>query len=289
MKVFYLFIFLFLSVNIYSTKRALLIGVGNYPKEAGWDQISSVNDLNLLSPILVQKGFEVKILENESATKKGIISSLIQLIRKSKTGDQVIIHFSCHGQQMEDSDGDEPDGLDESMIPYDARRFYIKSKYTGQNHLKDDELNIYLTKLRIKLGNTGSLFVSLDACHSGDGTRDFDFNNDDEIYFGNERGVSDIFSSNPHLARTKGSKERNFVSSIKNASPMYVLSACAPDQRSFEYKDKVTRKSYGFLSYLLSIIMKDCNDADFRDWLNDINHVHFVLMKYQHPQIQVYE
>ena len=39
-----------------------------------------------------------------------------------------------------DDNGDEEDGLDEALIPYDAQFWYAPGEYEGQNHLRDDEL-----------------------------------------------------------------------------------------------------------------------------------------------------
>ncbi|MGK0138943.1 MAG: hypothetical protein ACI9DJ_002399 [Algoriphagus sp.] len=35
-------------------------------------------------------------------------------------GDVILIHFSCHGQQIEDLSGDEVDGLNEAIVCYGA-------------------------------------------------------------------------------------------------------------------------------------------------------------------------
>ena len=73
------------------------------------------------------------------ATHEGIINAFKSLTNQCKRGDQVFIHFSCHGQQMIDQVGDEPDGLTEAMVAYDAKREPTKT-YHGQNHFTDDEL-----------------------------------------------------------------------------------------------------------------------------------------------------
>ena len=63
------------------------------------------------------------------------------------------------------------DGFDEALVPYDASSFYTKDKYKGENHLIDDELGQLLHRLRQKVGNTGDIIVTIDACHSGTATR----------------------------------------------------------------------------------------------------------------------
>lgn len=53
MKIVLIFLMLLLScIRIYPLNRALLIGIGNYPKESGWVPISSENDISLLNNTL---------------------------------------------------------------------------------------------------------------------------------------------------------------------------------------------------------------------------------------------
>ena len=66
------------------------------------------------------------------------------------SGDIIYLHFSCHGQPIEDIDGDEDDGWDEALIPFDAKKKYQKGTYTGENHITDDELNSYLKRLTLE-------------------------------------------------------------------------------------------------------------------------------------------
>src|SRR6185436_1140739 len=66
---------------------------------------------------------------------------------------------------------DETDGYDEALVPYDAGMRFDPVTNNGSHHLRDDELGDKLRQLRKKIGNTGSLLVLLDACHSGTATR----------------------------------------------------------------------------------------------------------------------
>lgn len=78
--------------------RALLIGIGEYPESSGWEKISAANDMKLLSSTL--KGYDITILQDEKATYSGIKNAFAQFTAKCTSGDTVIVHFSCHGQQM---------------------------------------------------------------------------------------------------------------------------------------------------------------------------------------------
>ena len=148
------------------TKRAIVIGIGAYPAVSGWCKIHGDRDVPLIADILKERGFNennIKCLSNENATKKNILSSINLLIAQLQPKDIVYLHFSTHGQQVTDLNGDEDDGLDEAIIPFDARKEYVKGVYEGKNHLIDDELNIYLEKIRKKIGQEGTLLVVIDA------------------------------------------------------------------------------------------------------------------------------
>ncbi len=165
------------------SKRALIIAIGNYDPESKIAPIASVNDIKYIKQALQNQGFKpgsIDTLIDAQATKKGILASLENLINKSAAGDVVVLHFSCHGQQIRDQKTpelgkDEEDGYDEAFLAYDAMAKYSPSKYRGENHLRDDELGEILSRLRKKLGAKGNVLVMLDACHSGTGTRDESF------------------------------------------------------------------------------------------------------------------
>jgi uncharacterized caspase-like protein len=144
-------------------KRALLIGISKYahlPNLPG-----AVNDIQLARQVLVSRfGFppeQVTVLTNEAATRDGILTALRQLVHQTAPHDVVYIHYSGHGSQVKDLDGDErEDSLDETVVPQDGR---------GKNipDITDDELQDILSGLRAQ-----TVVIALDSCHSGTATRD---------------------------------------------------------------------------------------------------------------------
>ncbi|MBL7796727.1 MAG: caspase family protein [Saprospiraceae bacterium] len=156
-------------------KFALLIGIGNYPREGGWQPINSSNDLAVISDALRQRGVpddNMFFLKEEQATRAGILNIWKSvLLPRVQRGDVVYFQFSGHGQQVADDNGDELDGYDEAIVPYDSPLRYQAGVYQGENLIRDDELNNLFTDLRGRLGPAGNLMVVLDACHSGTGTR----------------------------------------------------------------------------------------------------------------------
>jgi hypothetical protein len=151
-------------------------GYGHY-----WNDINSKNDAVILKSALLANGFKesnIHVVTN-AETKSDIFKALDKYILQSaKSGDFVHIHYSGHGQQVADLNGDEVDGYDEALVPLSApSRPKYKDKndkeysYDGNQHLLDDELGGYLSKVRELLGPNGELLVTIDACHSGTGTR----------------------------------------------------------------------------------------------------------------------
>lgn len=157
-------------------KRALLIGISHYPQTTRnnpctWTNIHGSNDVRLLRGTLQKQGFRITTLTNAQATASHIRRALKRLCQLAAKGDMVVIHFSGHGQPFEDLSGDEADGWDEAIVPYDAKKCYSRT-YTGRCHIIDDELERYINSLRTTVGPRGFVYVVLDACHMGGASRD---------------------------------------------------------------------------------------------------------------------
>lgn len=157
-------------------KRALLIGISHYPQTTKsnpctWTNIHGSNDVRLLRGTLQKQGFRITTLTNAQATASHIRRALKRLCQQAAKGDMVVIHFSGHGQPFEDLSGDEADGWDEAIVPYDAKKCYSRT-YTGRCHIIDDEFERYINNLRTTVGPRGFVYVVLDACHMGGASRD---------------------------------------------------------------------------------------------------------------------
>lgn len=251
------------------TKYAILIGIGEYPEESGWNRIHGDNDVAIISAYLLSQGFSddnIQVLLNSSATKAGILASIEKLCAKVHKDDVVYVHFSGHGQQITDLNGDEEDGYDEAWIPYDACKSYQAGIYEGENHLIDDELNEIFTRLRVRIGVKGKIVVIADACHSGSGSRGM-ANDNDEVYI---RGTGDKFA----LPQGKS----NIIRKQESVEWLFVA-ACKPYQTNYEYKAE-DGSFYGALSYVIAHDNRELVTYKYIDVLKDWNDALGSIVRY---------
>jgi len=88
-------------------------------------------------------------------TKQNILQAMHWLVKDAKPGDSLFFHYSGHGGQVKDTDGDENDGYDETIYPVDFR-------YNG--HIVDDDMHaIMVAPLQAGVRMT----AIFDSCHSG--------------------------------------------------------------------------------------------------------------------------
>ena len=243
------FLCTFMVLGSEAKNRALLIGISDYSPQYNWNTISGTNDIDLIKGVL--KGFSVKELRNENATYNNIIKEFERLIQQSKPADIVYIHFSGHGQPVEDYDGDEADGWDEAFVPYDAGEKYIQGVYEGDKHFIDDTLNGLLEQLRVKLGPSGALYVVMDACHAGEQFRGEE--DDDEAPV---RGSIMGISKNDKQFVAKLNTVKHYPITQEPAkSNIVMMEAC----RSYQVNREIKRddKFYGPLSYSVYLVLKD--------------------------------
>ncbi|KAL0638095.1 Ca(2+)-dependent cysteine protease [Maublancomyces gigas] len=144
-------------------RKALLIGI-NYFGQRGQLR-GCINDVKNMSTFLHQR-FQYKredmvILTDDQQnprsqpTKQNIIQAMHWLVKEAQPTDSLFFHYSGHGGQTKDLDGDEGDGYDETIYPVDFR-------YNG--HIVDDEMHrIMVAPLKPGV----RLTAIFDSCHSG--------------------------------------------------------------------------------------------------------------------------
>jgi len=264
------------SLNASAEKYGLIIAVGDYPTKTGWSSISSANDVPIIKKALLNQNFKeenISVLLNEAATRNGILSAIETLKAKLKPGDIVVIHYSGHGQQIFDNNGEEIDGKDEAIVPYDALVRYT-SNYKGENHIRDDELGNIIANFRNTLGKDGQLLMLLDSCHSGSSTRG-----------GIARGGEATFAP-PNWTPTsdKNTQGSGLVEAItvnEDAAPFVMLSGASADELNYEYE------GYGSLSFAFSKAMNELgSDFTYRKLFSAISANMNVISPKQTPTIE---
>lgn len=88
-------------------------------------------------------------------TKENIIRAMRWLVQGCQPNDSLFFHYSGHGGQTRDLDGDEDDGNDEVIYPVDYKR---------AGHIVDDEMHAILVS---SLPAGARLTAIFDSCHSG--------------------------------------------------------------------------------------------------------------------------
>ena len=258
---FFIVSLFFMSKLTASEKHLLVIAVGKYPSHTGWATISSANDVPLIKNALLNQGFaenNITTLIDAQATKKGILTALEALEKKIKKDDIVVIHYSGHGQQVFDDNGDEVDGLDESLVPYDAFVKYTHA-YHGENHFRDDELARIITNFRNKLGTNGQLLIILDSCHSGSATRG-------QKTRGGEAALVPADWKSPADTKNTGSGLLERAKVNPDASPFVMISGASADELNYEYN------GVGSLSYAFSKAMNELgSDFTYRQLFSSIS------------------
>jgi hypothetical protein len=148
--------------------RALLIAINEYQSEDIPDLRGALNDLAKMRHVLMSRhGFRdenIHVLTDQAATRAGILAALEEFVAGTGPDDVVYIHYSGHGSQVEDLNGDEKDdGLDETITPHDGRM-------AGIPDITDDRLGEIISRLRCRYA-----LIVLDSCHSGTATRGLGF------------------------------------------------------------------------------------------------------------------
>jgi len=151
------------------THWALVVGISdyiNFDDVEGGDLPGAEHDARRIRDVLVMRGgfpeSNVRMLLNQEATRDAIEEGITDwLVGNARPGDNVVIFYAGHGSQMWDEDGDEDDGLDETIAPADV----VAS--STEFDISDDQFNDWLGMLP-----TNNVLVVLDNCNSGTGTRD---------------------------------------------------------------------------------------------------------------------
>ena len=158
------------SIMNAQTRRALMVGINNYEPKVSpktqcrsewWNLCGCINDVEAMKGILITrfdfKPDHIHVLNNEEAARERILSDFKKyLIDNTSPGDICLFYYSGHGSRVRNSKSDEPDRMDETLVPADW--------YRGVGDIRDKELKKLFNRV---LDKQAHLTVIVDACHSG--------------------------------------------------------------------------------------------------------------------------
>ncbi|KAI9023752.1 caspase domain-containing protein [Phycomyces nitens] len=289
--------------NCQGRKRALLIGINYFGSKN--ELKGCINDvLNLKEFLISLYGFkeeDMVILTDDKTderfipTKQNIISGMQWLVRDARPNDSFFFHYSGHGGSVQDVDGDEDDGCDETIYPVDHQMYPGE---TGQ--IIDDEMHELMVR---PLPPGCRLTAIFDSCHSGTAldlpyvystqgvikeqnlfkTAGSGLLNAGMAYAsGNVSGaLSSFMSLGSKIMKSKSSSEE---SKQAKSSPADVImfSGCKDEQTSADAFE--AGRSTGAMSYAFTTALRQNRQQSFLQLLNSVRDI--LREKYeQRPQL----
>lgn len=128
-------------------KKAIMMGL-NYPNTR-FKLLGCVNDVRNGKRYFRKRGYGVKLLIDKNITKSyNLLEALNELGNSPAT--KTVFHYSGHGSQSRDNDGDETDGWDETVFS------------NNDVEITDDQIRVELQKFENK-----TVYLFFDCCHSG--------------------------------------------------------------------------------------------------------------------------
>lgn len=142
-------------------KKALLIGI-NYYSSPSVRLNGCIDDVNNIRGVLIDAydydlANIVTLRDDElrsqyQPTRDNIINNLKQLVSQTSQLEEIWIHYSGHGSQIQDTNGDEKGSLDSILVPCD---------YQTKGFILDDDLLAIVKNIKCRA------ILAFDSCHSG--------------------------------------------------------------------------------------------------------------------------
>ena len=136
--------------------RAVLIGINDYSSNA---LAYCVNDITGVADVLQKSGCDdLTVILDRDATTKNVQQTLRDVISRCGESDVFLFYYSGHGFYKNDIDGDEPDGIDETIV--------LVTENGNPKNFLDDDLDKILESCKAQ-----NVIVIFDSCHSGGAVR----------------------------------------------------------------------------------------------------------------------
>jgi hypothetical protein len=197
----------------------LFIGINQYQSTRIHGLKASAKDALEMADVMKRRGKldDSIVLTNEQATLTNIEEAIRRRIpAETHPGDTVIIYWSGHGGRVADDNGDEKDGYDEYLVPYDGDLRDVDS--TRRTMLVDDTFGRWMQEL-----DGRKILLLLDTCYSaGQATQAKGMSQEVEPLPGT---TFDFFDGELNRAKDVGQSE------------LAMLASSEPSQVSFERKE----------------------------------------------------
>jgi len=202
-------------------KKALLIGI-NYYDTPGAELKGCINDVvNMRNMLIDAYGYEpqhITVLRDDALnvvdkpTTSNIMKQLSTIISESASLAEIWIHYSGHGSQIRDTNGDESDRKDEVIVPSDYARAGV---------ISDD-----MVFKVIKQSKCPTMLL-FDSCNSGT--------------------VCDLMWNFNVIETTKVSVAKTNNTSISNPN-IYCFSGCRDEQTSADIYNLASQQAGGAMT-----------------------------------------
>jgi Caspase domain len=263
-------------------RRALVVGINAYPHVPPLS--GCVNDARLMHNLLVDSfGFpedQVTLLTDDQATRDGILAAFDAMVAATGPDDIVVVHYAGHGSQIADREGDEPSGLDSTIVPFDARQ-----PGGDLRDITDDEIHLRIEALARQ---TPFTTLIVDACHSGTVTRD-DFGESARSIAPDTRPASALPPSPIPLDRRQSSRTTGPSGWMPLTDKYVLIAGCRDDEQSYEYRppEGAGAVVHGALTYFLcQQLRRAAGTLSYRDVFERAAAQVNAANPLQHPQME---
>jgi len=285
----------FTTSNCSGNKKALFIGI-NY-KGTSAELRGCINDVRNISELVCRRfGFQNCLYltdEQENPEMKptydNIIEAMKWLVEGAQPGDSLFFHYSGHGGTARDTENDETDGFDETILPLD---------YSQKGQIVDDVIYENMVK---PLPQGCRLTAIFDSCHSGtvmdlpytyqcDGSIEVIDNDVRKEIFkkalnivgsfiqGDQSMITSsllgLFDGSINFSNLSGKNNTNHQAVIekrKHDADVIQFSGCRDNQTSADAK--INNQSTGAMSYALITVLNQNPNLTYSQLLSNIRQI----------------
>jgi len=272
-------------------RKALFIGINYFGTNA--ELRGCINDVKNVSQLVCQRfGFQNCLYltddqqdQSKKPTYDNIINAMRWLTDGAKPGDSLFFHYSGHGGTAKDSETDEIDGFDETILPLD---------YTSSGQIVDDVIYANLVK---PLPKGCRLTAVFDSCHSGtvmdlpytyqcDGNVEVIENDVRKEIFkkainvvgsliqGNPAGIAEALMSifdGSLSAHANNTNQQAIIEKRQHDADVIQLSGCRDNQTSADAS--INNVATGAMSYALITVLNQNQNLSYSQLLTQVRQI----------------